>query len=417
MIYGGNTWSPRLLKILSDGYAHSLLRVLIEVEMSVPSEYAFRHCPRHRASKLPLEQAIRCGRHAIVMGVINRLRRRGVVEVSGVGDERQIRLLKPKLKEQPVLPTVKIGDRTFTFLFPDLIPPLSDDELMRLRESIRLNGVIARVVVDESDGVIDGINRLRVAEEIGLTTVPVEVQAGLTHEKKVELAYSLNEDRRQLDAAAMKKLRQQRVARVAEARREGKSTREIAEQEQVSQTQVIRDLEEAKSTEPGGSVDPPGGKVKGKDGKKRTARRPQTSAAAAKAAPPSDPVPAPDHVVDRGDEPATIGTPPEDNKAASVPPATEPPVSYDPDDPEFFNRPELADLHKRPVADIEALLLRVIREYGHRMAREEQARAQARAQGQKRKRGDHDPFGVGHVWEDVKYVTEMLAETYAAEQE
>jgi hypothetical protein len=174
------------------------------------------------------------------------------------------------------LPTVKIGSRTFTILFPDLIPPLSDDELKRLRRSIRRNGVVTPVVVDEEDGVIDGANRLRIAAELGLLRVPVEVRGGLTCGEKVELAYSLNEDRRHMNAATLKRLREERVVRVADARREGKSLRAIAEAEGVSKTQVVEDLKAA--TVQGCTVQPSDGTVKGKDGKQRPAtRRPVVS--------------------------------------------------------------------------------------------------------------------------------------------
>jgi hypothetical protein len=102
------------------------------------------------------------------------------------------------------LPTVKIGKRTFTILFPGLLRDLTQDEMVNLRKSVRRNGVVTPVVVDENDGVIDGANRLRVAEELDCKTVPVEVRRGLTHEKKRELARSLNIDRRQLTRAEVR---------------------------------------------------------------------------------------------------------------------------------------------------------------------------------------------------------------------
>jgi hypothetical protein len=175
------------------------------------------------------------------------------------------------VSEPKTLPTVQVGERTFTILFPDLAPPLSDHEIARLRRSIRKHGVRVPVVVDENDGVIDGANRLRLAAKLGEANVPVEVHPGLTEQQKIELAYSLNEDRRQLHEVALQAMRKERIARIARLRRQGLSTREIAEQEQVSQGQVCRDLAEA--TESGDSVDPPGGMVRGRDGKERPARR------------------------------------------------------------------------------------------------------------------------------------------------
>jgi hypothetical protein len=291
---------------------------------------------------------------------------------------------------------------------------------MRLRESIRLNGVITPVVVDESGGVIDGINRLRLAAELGLATVPVEVRPGLAHETKIKLAYSLNEDRRQLDAAALKKLRGQRVARVAEARRRGMSTRTIAEQEGVSQTQVVADIR--KATEQGCSIAPKGGEVTGKDGKKRPARRTHGERSAtpkvepAGEAPPPQPdlfagvedtpapAPAPDHVA----EPPAAGVPSGDKASGTTPPATAPRVSYDPDDHEFFNRPE-NNLHERPVVDVEALLLRVIREY----ARAQAEALRSKTSGRSRKEQKAADARYDSIGQDMEIVIDRLVDIYA----
>jgi hypothetical protein len=158
-------------------------------------------------------------------------------------------------------------------LFPDLLPELSEREWADLRESIRRNGVITPIIVDEGYGVIDGAHRVTIAAELGLTVVPVEVRPGLTPAQKMELAYSLNEDRRQMDAETIRRLKAARVERVAASRRKGKSIRTIAEEEGVSKSQVERDLQAAKSTVPGGTVEPPKGKVRGKDGKARSATR------------------------------------------------------------------------------------------------------------------------------------------------
>ena len=117
------------------------------------------------------------------------------------------------------LPTVKIGKRTFTILFPDLLRPLTERELIDLRKSIRRRGVAVPIIVDEEDGVIDGGNRLRISAELKLTTIPTEVYPTLTLEGKRELALSLNLDRRHLEAATVKKLKEERVERVAAASR------------------------------------------------------------------------------------------------------------------------------------------------------------------------------------------------------
>jgi site-specific DNA-methyltransferase (adenine-specific) len=162
---------------------------------------------------------------------------------------------------------VTLGSRVFTILFPDLLRPLTPEENTALRAGITRDGVLCPVLVDEEDGVIDGGNRLTIAAEVGLKAVPVHVLRGLTHEQKRSHALSVNVERRHLTPDEQREARQRRVFRVAEARREGKSLRAIAEEERVSHPQVIADLKEA--TGKGLPVDPPNGKVQGRDGRER----------------------------------------------------------------------------------------------------------------------------------------------------
>ena len=168
------------------------------------------------------------------------------------------------------LPTVMIGKRKFTILFPDLLRPLTDSEGESLKRSIRKNGVQVPVVVDEEHGVIDGGNRLRLAAEENIKDIPTVLRKGLSDEEKRELAISLNADRRQLTAKEREQLAQERRERIAERREAGESLRTIAEKEGVSVVQVQRDLENL-STVPGGTVEPKDGKVTGKDGRTRRA--------------------------------------------------------------------------------------------------------------------------------------------------
>jgi hypothetical protein len=167
------------------------------------------------------------------------------------------------------LPQIKLGRRTFTVLFPDLLRPLTPVERDGLKASIRALGVRDRIHVDENDGLIDGANRLEIAVEEGLTEVPIEVHRGLTHQQKRALAEDLNVQRRQLSPEDRQRMRAERIERVAEKRQQGMSQRAIAEEEGISQKQVRRDLEEA--TESGDSVEPKGGKVTGLDGRQRAA--------------------------------------------------------------------------------------------------------------------------------------------------
>lgn len=78
-----------------------------------------------------------------------------------------------------------------------LLPPLSEAELEELRASIRENGVMVAVLVDEDGAVIDGHHRQRIADELGID-YPVTQRAGLTEADKRSLALSLNLHRRHL---------------------------------------------------------------------------------------------------------------------------------------------------------------------------------------------------------------------------
>jgi hypothetical protein len=177
---------------------------------------------------------------------------------------------------------ITVGARTFTILFPDLVRPLSTDETERLRASIRARGIEDRVVVDEHDGIIDGINRLRIAAELGLKEEEIRLDVyrscesqhtpDLVREDKRDLALTLNLDRRQLSPVEQQRLQEERNARILAKRKEGKSYRDIGEEEGISHQQVKRIVDD-RATVTGVTVEPEGGKVRGKDGKARPATR------------------------------------------------------------------------------------------------------------------------------------------------
>jgi hypothetical protein len=194
---------------------------------------------------------------------------------------------------QQELPTVTIGKRTFTILFPDLLRALSDKERQGLKNSIRADGVDVPIVVDENDGIIDGGNRAQIAAEVGLPNVPTVVYKGLFLEDKRNLAIRLNVFRRHISAAERDRLTKERKERVKQARREGRSLRSIAELEGVSKSQVANDLADSdevstsghldESTVPDGTIAPeavvpiitdaPAPKIRGRDGKSYTPKK------------------------------------------------------------------------------------------------------------------------------------------------
>lgn len=149
-------------------------------------------------------------------------------------------------------------------------PLLADHELARLERGMEEHGFDPRFPIVLYGGkVLDGRNRYLAACRAGVKPAYVEFQG--TEAEAAAFVQLANEDRRHLAVEWLRKRREERIARVAEARAEGKSTRLIAEEEGVSESQVRQDL--AKATAQGCAVEPEDGKVKGKDGKKRAATR------------------------------------------------------------------------------------------------------------------------------------------------
>jgi hypothetical protein len=162
--------------------------------------------------------------------------------------------------------------------------------------------------------VIDGRNRQRACRLQHVDPVYLDDTDVVPEDRLEAHIASLNEHRRHLGEDFLRKRREERVARVVEKRREGKSTRQIAEEEGVSRAQVNRDLEQVQ-LDRGGPVEPADGKVTGKDKRKRTAKP--------RKAKPKDPA-----STDTGvsvEPPATNGIPP--------PGSTEYPSSVEPDPP------------------------------------------------------------------------------------
>lgn len=85
------------------------------------------------------------------------------------------------------------------------LPSLNLDEYEALRESIRENGVIESILVDEEGNVIDGHHRLKVCEELGIEC-PRRALMGLSDEQKQDLSLELNLHRRQLTKEQKKEI-------------------------------------------------------------------------------------------------------------------------------------------------------------------------------------------------------------------
>ena len=86
----------------------------------------------------------------------------------------------------------------------NLLPDLNPWEYDALKESIRRWKVILPVVKDESGDIIDGFQRVRACDELGIADYPVLTLAGLTEDEKRDHAYVLNLVRRRLNQEQMR---------------------------------------------------------------------------------------------------------------------------------------------------------------------------------------------------------------------
>ncbi len=82
-----------------------------------------------------------------------------------------------------------------------LLPPLSPEEFQSLERSIIEHGVLVPVEYDEAGAIIDGHNRVKICESLGLVDWPRFVRKGLSEGDKRKLARELNLSRRHLSTA------------------------------------------------------------------------------------------------------------------------------------------------------------------------------------------------------------------------
>jgi ParB-like chromosome segregation protein Spo0J len=77
-----------------------------------------------------------------------------------------------------------------------VMPPLSAEEYVALKNSIAAEGVLVPVVIDENGVIIDGHSRVAICEELGITDWPKVVRSGLSEIEKRTHARTLNFVRR-----------------------------------------------------------------------------------------------------------------------------------------------------------------------------------------------------------------------------
>jgi hypothetical protein len=115
-----------------------------------------------------------------------------------------------------------------------LLPNLDDDQRSALKESIRENGILQPIEVDEAGRILDGHHRAAIAAELGIAC-PSRTINGLDEAGKRRYAITVNLMRRQLDKTM-------RGALVAQLRSEGMSVRAIAAETGLPKTTVARDV-------------------------------------------------------------------------------------------------------------------------------------------------------------------------------
>lgn len=238
-------------------------------------------------------------------------------------------------EQTATVPTLEYEGQTFRFPWDHEVPAPSEADRYNLKAGMEEMGFLThKIVIDDAEppNVIDGKHRLLFAKELGwpLGELPFETLRDLTYQQKAALARSLNYDRRQLPAEAVRARAEGRRERVQRKREEGKSTRQIAEEVGISQPQVRRDLKAGESPvspavsahpEAAGPTQAPTANgtpapetVTGKDGKQYPASRPK---------PPPEPVPEPPPTAEPDEEPEAL----EKAKRAAVLLAYEPGTS------------------------------------------------------------------------------------------
>ena len=125
--------------------------------------------------------------------------------------------------------------------------PLADEYPMltgwvyeKLKADLKENGQINRIALWQCK-ILDGRNRYKALMELDIEPVFKEMKFKSDEEARAWVR-SMN-DRRRHESLDVVKARSERKAKVAELRKEGKSTRAIAEEVGVSQKTIVQDIQ------------------------------------------------------------------------------------------------------------------------------------------------------------------------------
>ncbi len=128
--------------------------------------------------------------------------------------------------------------------FAEEYPLMPDSELGRLEEAMRHRGFDKRFpIVLYNKKILDGRNRFKAANAAGVE--PLTIHFDGDDDAARRFVQTANEERRHLAPEWLRVRREERIARVAQARVDGESIRVIAKTEKISIGQVQRDLETA----------------------------------------------------------------------------------------------------------------------------------------------------------------------------
>jgi hypothetical protein len=173
--------------------------------------------------------------------------------------------------------TVMIGDKRYHLPFVGLIPFDAEQNSGLRREIEEAGEILVPIIANKGKSkgadiwVTDGAHRVIHASDLRLDAPPIRYRKFDSDEDERDFVHRVNLERRHLAAAKLEMMRRERVERIAARRKAGESIRAIADAENVSKSQVERDLETAYCPG-GGTVEPESGKVTGKDGKKKDRR-------------------------------------------------------------------------------------------------------------------------------------------------
>jgi len=134
------------------------------------------------------------------------------------------------------VPAIEFGGRQYMGPFQGLLPTQTPEKLDELRSSVQAHGILQPILHNQDDVIIDGLTRLHIAIELGISPDKVPFKSvNAEYAQAEELAISMNYTRRQMSSA-------DRVALVKKLRSHAWSMERIAKALNVGKTTVVYDL-------------------------------------------------------------------------------------------------------------------------------------------------------------------------------